>query len=303
MPDDLPRIPKKRRPRNKPRSDAWLQQNLKAYRPSFTFRCALPVIAATAVVCLGMGITLIYNNSKATEHVIDYTDCEKKQESDGWTHRYENDESICEHQFKLSAAFTGDITFYYGLDGFYQNIRKYQQSRNDNQLRGDLQNVDECFPYERDNQTKEPYVPCGAVADSMFNDSFLLFTVDRNSSEKSPVEMSALEIIPKRFRERKYRNPKPCRGNVTRCPGFERTSKPPHWTRHIAEIGDAETGRGLENADFIIWMETSALPNFRKVYRKLKVLPANDFNGGLPEGLYSLEIKNSRFSGFDKRFM
>ncbi|CAD5218607.1 unnamed protein product [Bursaphelenchus okinawaensis] len=289
MPDELPRIPKKRRPRNKPRSDAWLQQNLNAYRPSFTFRCALPVIASTAAVCWGMGITLIYNNSKAIEHEIDYTDCSNG--GDLWQTKVEDSKKICTHEFHLEQEYKGDVTFYYGLDGFYQNIRKYHQSRNDHQLRShDLRATEDCYPYEHSkvNGRELPIVPCGAVANSMFNDTFTLYRVIDGNHVK--VDWTALDIVDPRFREKKYKNPKTCRGNITTCPGFENTAKPEDWTRHIAEIGDVETGRALENADFIIWMETSALPNFRKVYRKLRVLPANENKDGLNVGRYVLEI-------------
>lgn len=70
--------------------------------------------------------------------------------------------------------------FYYGLRNFYQNIRKYEQSRNDRQLSGKLEiaNTEECYPFERANKTTSnmililPIVPCGIIANSMFNGLF-----------------------------------------------------------------------------------------------------------------------------------
>uniref|UniRef100_A0A914VD24 Uncharacterized protein n=1 Tax=Plectus sambesii TaxID=2011161 RepID=A0A914VD24_9BILA len=65
----------------------------------------------------------------------------------------------------------GDIFFYYGLDNFYQNHRRYVKSRSDAQLAGDYKSVGDCAPYAYgdDNGVKKPIVPCGAVANSMFN--------------------------------------------------------------------------------------------------------------------------------------
>lgn len=65
------------------------------------------------------------------------------------------------------------MIFYYGLRNFYQNIRKYEQSRNDRQLAGKLQNTEDCSPYDTVTRQSDrkilPIVPCGAIANSMFN--------------------------------------------------------------------------------------------------------------------------------------
>jgi len=49
---------------------------------------------------------------------------------------------------------------------------------------------------------------------------------------------------------------------------------------------------GLQNEDLIVWMRTAALPNFRKLYRKVdRKNNGKDFESGLPKGLYSLDIE------------
>ena len=42
------------------------------------------------------------------------------------------------HSFELKEHFHGDVHFYYRLDGYYQNLRRYQSSRSDAQLSGDV---------------------------------------------------------------------------------------------------------------------------------------------------------------------
>jgi len=74
----------------------------------------------------------------------------------------------------------GDVFIYYGLNNFYQNHRRYVKSRDDHQLLGRLKDPsDECepFAYAPDPNAKGkskgiPIVPCGAIANSMFNGNF-----------------------------------------------------------------------------------------------------------------------------------
>ncbi|KHN78414.1 Cell cycle control protein 50A [Toxocara canis] len=78
---------------------------------------------------------------------------------------------------------------------------------------------------------------------------------------------------------------------------FKDTVKPPNWQKEVWQLDPMdEDNNGFLNADFIVWMRTAALPNFRKLYR---ILVRNDkqpqglYSGGLPAGTYRLDIKSN----------
>ncbi len=71
------------------------------------------------------------------------------------------------------------------------------------------------------------------------------------------------------------------------------TARPRDWHRDLWEL-DPENpeNNGLQNEDLIVWSRTAAMPNFRKVYRRLNLTSVSSGGGGegLPAGNYSLEI-------------
>lgn len=67
------------------------------------------------------------------------------------------------------------------------------------------------------------------------------------------------------------------------------TAPPLNWHRPVYELDPTDPGNnGFINEDFIVWMRTAALPNFRKLYRIIqKDSPT------LPRGNYTLEVTYS----------
>uniref|UniRef100_A0A8R1TUR2 P4-ATPase flippase complex beta subunit TMEM30A n=1 Tax=Onchocerca volvulus TaxID=6282 RepID=A0A8R1TUR2_ONCVO len=186
------------------------------------------------------------------------------------------------------ALFLGDVYFYYALDNYFQNHRRYMKSRSDSQLLGDLENVGDCDPYAYLNTSSglKIIAPCGAVANSMFNDSFILY---RNGSNDS-VPWTYKGVVWPVDKDRKYRNP----------PGkdlkeaFAKTVKPPNWQKAIYELDpDHADNNGFLNTDFIVWMRTAALPDFRKLHRILVRYKNTLYKNGLPAGTYKLVVQNN----------
>lgn len=75
---------------------------------------------------------------------------------------------------------------------------------------------------------------------------------------------------------------------------FQETVKPPNWQKEIYELDPENSdNNGFLNTDFIVWMRTAALPNFRKLYRILVRYKHPLYKNGLPAGTYNLVIQNS----------
>ena len=81
---------------------------------------------------------------------------------------------------------------YYGLKNYYQNHRLYENSIDDNQLMGKIQASSDCDPfrYKRVASGQQlPIVPCGTIANSLFNDTFRIWRHDihTNLAEEVPL--------------------------------------------------------------------------------------------------------------------
>lgn len=67
--------------------------------------------------------------------------------------------------------------------------------------------------------------------------------------------------------------------------------KPLFWPKPAYELDPSDpANNGFINQDFLVWMRRAALPDFRKLYRRIT---EGDYAQGLPAGNYSLEIAYS----------
>lgn len=182
--------------------------------------------------------------------------------------------------FSLKEDFVGDVYMYYGLTNFYQNHRRYVKSRDDNQLLGEFsaEASTDCIPFRENGQLKT-IVPCGAIANSLFNDTLRL-----TSTSHGPVSTSKTGIAWPSDKEIKFRNPK---GDLKAA--LANFARPVAWTRELWQLDEENPdNNGLQNEDLIVWMRTAALPSFRKLYRRVKY--EGHFVDRLPRGEYVLNI-------------
>lgn len=101
------------------------------------------------------------------------------------------------------------------------------------------------------------------------------------------VGLTYKNIAWKSDRDVKFKNPP---GNLKDA--FKDFAKPPNWPRPVYELDvNDSSNNGFQNQDFIVWMRTAAFSKFRKLYRK--IIPTGDFETGLPQGAYELDIKYS----------
>ncbi|KTG35358.1 hypothetical protein cypCar_00018421 [Cyprinus carpio] len=89
------------------------------------------------------------------------------------THSVNASKSTCSKAMTSITITQRMFLMYYGLLNFYQNHRRYVKSRDDSQLNGDKSSLlnpsKECEPYRTSD--KKSIAPCGAIANSLFNDT------------------------------------------------------------------------------------------------------------------------------------
>ncbi|KAF7215520.1 transmembrane protein 30C [Nothobranchius furzeri] len=276
----------------RPDNSAFKQQRLPAWCPLLTANTVLPFFYVMALVCLLLGVWLLLTVQSTQEIKLDYTEggtcdaCFKMRSNVSLS----AETCWCTVEFSIEKAFKGDVFFYYGLKNFHQNLRRYMDSRDDGQMVGRKNKLKNpsfyCEPFAKD-QNGVPVAPCGAVANSMFNDSFTL-THHRSSG---PVMVPLIRTGLTWYTDKnvKYRNPKT--DNLTLAEVFEGTTKPLYWQKPVYELDPADpTNNGFINDDLIVWMREAAFPNFKKLYGILNRKEKTPFAKGLPAGNYSIDI-------------
>lgn len=257
-----------------------------------TANTVLPFFYFMALICLLLGVWLLLTVQSTQEMKLDYTEAEtcskcfemRKNVS------YAAQTCTCTVKFKTEKAFKGDVFFYYGLRNFHQNLRRYMDSRDDGQMVGrknKLKNPSTyCEPFMKD-PSGHPIAPCGAVANSIFNDSFTLM-YHRSSGGIIWVPLLREGLTWYTDKYIKFHNPPT--DNLTLEQAFEGTAPPPYWQKPVYELDPSDPmNNGFVNDDLIVWMREAAFPNFKKLYGILN-RNTKPFVNGLPAGNYSIRI-------------
>ncbi|XP_022089564.1 cell cycle control protein 50A-like isoform X2 [Acanthaster planci] len=282
---------------NKPANTAFKQQRLPAWQPILTAGTVLPAFFIIGIIFVPLGALFLVTSNNVQEKEVDYTSCTFENTTTNETTTckdlFDSQPNMgitcrCAVRFELDTAMEGEVYMLYKLTNYYQNHRRYVNSRDDLQLLGvEASQTDvstDCKPYERrdvenaNNGTDPiPVAPCGAIANSLFNDTFnITYLDDGNMFE--PVLLNGSGIAWDSDRTTKFSNP----------PSFDGTTHPPNWQTSIQNVSG-----GYQNEDFIVWMRTAALPTFRKLHRKVVIQQGTVFDKGLPKGNYTLSIDYS----------
>lgn len=177
------------------------------------------------------------------------------------------------------------ISFFYRLDNFYQNHRRYVNSFNAKQLLGDAVdgstiNASTCSPLAHDDDGKIIY-PCGLVANSLFNDTYSfpkLLNVPGSTTNDSFYMMSRKGITWSGMKDL-YGPTKYQLSDIV---------PPPNWYENY-KYGYTENNPPpnlKEEEDFQNWMMLAAAPNFYKLFMK------ND-QDIMKAGTYEIEIQDN----------
>ncbi|XP_046373470.1 cell cycle control protein 50A-like isoform X3 [Haliotis rufescens] len=272
----------------KPKDTKFKQQKLPAWQPILTANTVLPAFFAIGIAFIPLGVALLVTSDNIKEYVLDYTHCNNSNMPNQTCSDFLSDPNTTTYHMTCTCKatvtldkFEGSVYMYYGLTNFYQNHRRYVRSRDDNQLNGQTiapgsLNQD-CDPYRLFNSTG--IAPCGAIANSLFNDSFTL-TYKANSTTTANVTLLRTGIAWVSDKNVKFNNPSSWAG----------LSKPPNWPKPVWELDTepSNNDNGYENEDLIVWMRTAALPTFRKLYRRVE--HKGTFSDGLPAGDYEISI-------------
>ncbi|KAM3934106.1 cell cycle control protein 50C-like [Leptodactylus fuscus] len=274
-----------------PDNTAFKQQRIPAWTPTLTPESVLSTFFVIGLFCLAVGITWIVATTNVKEIWITYSDqctnCTKLRENSSNSEK----PCTCTVNFSLKENIQGDVFLYYGLSNFFQNHRRYVISRYDAQLLGrnvttkeSIQKGSYCAPFSAYSDGT-PMAPCGAIANSMFNDTITL-TYKPDSAAAIPVPLLKTGNTWWSDKNVKFSNPKPQNDLVQ---AFAGSAKPPYWQKPAFALDVQDpNNNGYINDEFINWMRVAALPSFRKLYRRLSRV--QQFSDGLPAGNYSFVI-------------
>lgn len=269
------------------------------------------IVIAVGILCLSLfilGIVLVatYKEKNESKFEYDYTKCLKYDtRSDTFQNltcaEFRNNSSgycICFINLTITEDLYGDVplTLYYDLSSYEQP--NYSQSKDENQLLGKISETPaaQCEPYSYLNGI--PIYPCGALANFMFNDTFIL----KKYGFRDPWPTVSHGMI-KEEDKIGYRNPP---GDLEKA--LQNFTKPPNWVKNVWELDTTyPDNNGIQNERFIGWMKTNwrrkpfwqlndtILPSGRYFFRVDYNYPQTLYNGPRKIILSTYRIESNLF--------
>ncbi|XP_048134495.1 ALA-interacting subunit 3-like isoform X2 [Rhodamnia argentea] len=239
----------------RPKYSRFTQQELPACKPILTPGWVITALILVGVIFIPIGLASLFASQRVVEIVDRYDeDCippSFKDRALGFI-QDDNTDKTCIRKLTVPKLMKSPIYVYYQLSNFYQNHRRYVKSRSDKQLRSrkDESKTTNCEP-EAFAGDKQPIVPCGLIAWSLFNDTY------KFSVTNQPLAVNKRNIAWDSDREHKF-------GSDVYPKNFQNGRL----------IGGAKLNSSIplnEQEDLIVWMRTAALPTFRKLYGRIEV--------------------------------
>eukprot|EP01091_Cochliopodium_minus_P002290 TRINITY_DN12151_c0_g1_i1.p1 TRINITY_DN12151_c0_g1~~TRINITY_DN12151_c0_g1_i1.p1 ORF type:complete len:335 (-),score=62.43 TRINITY_DN12151_c0_g1_i1:96-1100(-) len=244
----------------RPPDTPFRQQRLKSCQPILTPRPVIITFFIIALIFVPLGIIFVITSNNVLEV----------------SKRYDNICNItksCSVNFEIPKTMNPPIYMYYKLTRFYQNHRRYAKSLNDNQLSGkrvtSYSSLSDCSPLDSFNKSKNAedfYYPCGLIANSLFNDTFVL------SRGTDQVIIANNGIAWNSDVKSKFKNcndPKGCPGRTVLQSGMNITALP----------------GGLQNEHFAVWNRLAGLSTFKKLWGRI--------SNSLQNGNYTFTIDSN----------
>lgn len=315
--DDLP--DEKSKPKSRrPKETKFTQQRIASWNPVFTPKMVMPIYFFLAVLFLIFGGVMLNNSAKVDEIFVYYQDCDKAAPTANFEdvpedhysyifHKsYDKDElaipqwkyvpdenpdpeetqtGTCQLRFSTPYEQKGPIFFYYLIENFYGNHRRYVLSFSEFQITGKNATLSQlkdtvgvnCKPLVRNHEGKF-YYPCGLIANAMFNDTFpdslsVISLDDDDKDTGSTIALSNKNINwatdKKRYKKTEY--------------SASQIVPPPFWKKKFPDgYNDTNIPDIKEWEEFQNWMRTPAFPKFSRLIRRTE--------SSLPEGEFQIDI-------------
>ncbi|KAF8350907.1 cell cycle control protein [Amanita rubescens] len=296
----------------RPANTAFKQQRLKAWQPILTPKTVLPTFFIIGILFAPIGGLLIWGSSLVTEITLDYTNCQnltpspsndsltfQDMPSNSYDYRLRSSdqhalistpryaflnnsgnatvtdpsmELQCVIEFDIPTNITPTVLLYYKLTNFYQNHRRYVQSYDANQLKGQDRSAStldgsNCKPLG--SIDKKPIYPCGLIANSIFNDTFsdpVLQNPSGNANSSVQTYTFSSTGIAWPGEAKKYVS-----SPIAPTGGYQNLSDivpPPNWAKRFPNNYTEDNPPPDLRADerFQNWMRTAGLPTFTKLW-------------------------------------
>ncbi|OMJ80577.1 hypothetical protein SteCoe_19118 [Stentor coeruleus] len=227
------------------------KRSIKFYKPIPTIKSAAIIFSVLGVIFIIVGAVLLAYSLKTIEYKARYDNKDECQ------HTTWDKNRTCEVEFEIDKKMEKPVLFYYQLNNFYQNHRRYVKSKSAQQLKYANMSKEEvsndCDPiitmkdlgraqedllpgvreyYESDDKVA---LPCGLIAKTFFNDTYEIFHGDLK------ITIDETDIAW------------------------------PSDKKNIKSVDDeaANYWTNVSDEHFIVWMRTSGLPNFRKLWGRI----------------------------------
>ena len=255
------------------------QQRLPAWRPVPTIMSIILVFSIFGLIYIILGIIILVYSGKVHST--------EKRYDDICTDLNEN----CNINITIDEDIDSPVFVYYQLDGFFQNSRRYVKSKNVEQLMGKTDSTENCDPVETNEKAgflksiegndliaSENAIPCGLMAKTFFNDSFI-FSIDNVIIEVDISDMA-----------------------------FDKDKE-----LYTQNLDKSKQWHDLTDPHFIVWMRPAGLPNPKKLWgkinRKLKkdeiinITISNNYNVSAYNGTKKIILSNATALGGKNKFL
>lgn len=254
----------------KPRYTKITQQELPACKPILEPTWVVFIFLAIGVIMIPIGVVCLLYGNKAVEVSVRYDqDCfqgspqsNSDRQSIVQNSSTSPEDYTCVKSLTIPSDMDPPVFFWYQLDGYYQNHRRYVKSRDDQQLAGQTQEAaSTCSPIQFTGNNSN-ILPCGLIAWSFFNDTYFI-----NSSV--PISESGIALqsdVEFRFANVYSENFNVVWNNTGGGRLVNTTVK--RVNPNGSAVEDRQRLTMQQDERFIVWMRTAALPNFRKLWGK-----------------------------------